>query len=248
MITAIIQARLNSSRLKRKILLKIQDKNLLQHLFSQLSYSRQIDKKIIATTIDKMDNEIEEFAKSENITCFRGNSFDVLDRYYQCAKFFHLETIVRISGDAPLIDPSIVDKTIQLFKKSDFEYVNNFSKNRFPIGTEVEVFSFSTLEKAWLNATKHSEREHVTSYIYNNPENFSIGHLENTTNNSNLPWSVDRIEDLEFVKEIYKNIKKRPILLDDILKLLKKKPFLLDSNKNIDPHEGYKKSLLNDHE
>ena len=85
MITAIIQARLNSSRLKRKILLKIQDKNLLQHLFSQLSYSRQIDKKIIATTIDKMDNEIEEFAKSENITCFRGNSFDVLDRYYQCA-------------------------------------------------------------------------------------------------------------------------------------------------------------------
>ena len=74
-----------------------------------------------------MDNEIEEFAKSENITCFRGNSFDVLDRYYQCAKFFHLETIVRISGDAPLIDPSIVDKTIQLFKKSDFEYVNNFN-------------------------------------------------------------------------------------------------------------------------
>ena len=248
MITAIIQARLNSSRLKRKILLKIQDKNLLQHLFSQLSYSRQIDKKIIATTIDKMDNEIEEFAKSENITCFRGNSFDVLDRYYQCAKFFHLETIVRISGDAPLIDPSIVDKTIQLFKKSDFEYVNNFSKNRFPIGTEVEVFSFSTLEKVWLNATKHSEREHVTSYIYNNPEKFSIGHLENTTNNSNLHWSVDRIEYLEFVKEIYKNIKKRPILLDDILKLLKKKPFLLDSNKNIDPHEGYKKSLLNDHE
>ena len=248
MITAIIQARLNSSRLKRKILLKIQDKNLLQHLFSQLSYSRQIDKKIIATTIDKMDNEIEEFAKSENITCFRGNSFDVLDRYYQCAKFFHLETIVRISGDAPLIDPSIVDKTIQLFKKSDFEYVNNFSKNRFPIGTEVEVFSFSTLEKVWLNATKHSEREHVTSYIYNNPEKFSIGHLENTTNNSNLHWSVDRIEDLEFVKEIYKNIKKRPILLDDILKLLEKKPFLLDSNKNIDPHEGYKKSLLNDHE
>ena len=217
MITAIIQARLNSSRLKGKTLLKIQDKNLLQHLFSQLSYSTQIDRKIIATTIDKMDNEIEEFAKSENITCFRGDSLDVLDRYYQCAKFFNLETIVRISGDAPLIDPSIVDKTIQLFKKSDFEYVNNFNKNRFPVGTEVEVFSFSTLEKVWLNATKHSEREHVTSYIYNNPEKFSIGHLENTINNSNLHWSIDRIEDLEFVRQIFKNIKKRPILLDDIL-------------------------------
>ncbi len=247
MIAAIIQARLNSSRLKGKTLLKIQDKNLLQHLFSQLSYSTQIDRKIIATTIDKMDNEIEEFAKSENITCFRGDSLDVLDRYYQCAKFFNLETIVRISGDAPLIDPSIVDKTIQLFKKSDFEYVNNFNKNRFPVGTEVEVFSFSTLEKVWLNATKHSEREHVTSYIYNNPEKFSIGYLENTTNNSNLHWSVDRIEDLEFVGQIFKNIKKRPILLDDILKLLKEKPFLLDINKNIDPHEGYKKSLLDDH-
>ena len=76
----------------------------------------------------KIDNDIEKFAKFLNIDCFRGNSLDVLDRYYQCAKFFNIETIVRISGDAPIIDPEIVDNTIQYYKKNNFDYVSNFFK------------------------------------------------------------------------------------------------------------------------
>ena len=152
MITAIIQARLSSRRLPNKLLMKIQDMNILEHLFSQLSYSKQIDKKIIATTNEKIDNDIEKFAKFLNIDCFRGNSLDVLDRYYQCAKFFNIETIVRISGDAPIIDPEIVDNTIQYYKKNNFDYVSNFFKRTYPIGTEVEIFSFKTLEKCKKNA------------------------------------------------------------------------------------------------
>ena len=114
MITAIIQIRLNSSRLKRKALLKIQNLTLIEHLFSQLSYSTQIDKKIIATTTESIDNDIKKLANNIGIQCFRGDSLNVLDRYYNCAKSFDIDTIVRISGDAPLIDPIIVDKTIDL--------------------------------------------------------------------------------------------------------------------------------------
>ena len=238
MITAIIQARLNSSRLNKKILLKIENKNLLEHLFSQLSHSKQIDKKIIATTINKIDDEIENFAKLQNITFFRGNPLDVLDRYYRCAKFFNLETIVRISGDAPLIDPSIVDKTIEYYKKNNFDYVSNFFNRSYPIGTEIEIFSFKTLEKCWMNAKKSSEKEHVTPFIYNHPELFKIGHIEYKKNISHLHWTVDQIEDFKFVELIFKKIKKRPILMDDILELLENEPELLEINKNIDPFEG----------
>ena len=243
MITAIIQARLNSSRLNKKILLKIENKNLLEHLFSQLSYSTHIDKKIIATTINKIDDEIENFAKLQNITFFRGNPLDVLDRYYRCAKFFNLETIVRISGDAPLIDPSIVDKTIEYYKKNNFDYVSNFFNRSYPIGTEIEIFSFKTLEKCWMNAKKSSEKEHVTPFIYNNPELFKIGHIEYKKNISYLHWTVDQIEDFKFVELIFKKIKKRPILMDDILELLENEPELLEINKNIDPFEGSRNLL-----
>ena len=243
MITAIIQARLNSSRLNKKILLKIENKNLLEHLFSQLSYSTHIDKKIIATTINKIDDEIENFAKLQNITFFRGNPLDVLDRYYRCAKFFNLETIVRISGDAPLIDPSIVDKTIEYYKKNNFDYVSNFFNRSYPIGTEIEIFSFKTLEKCWMNAKKSSEKEHVTPFIYNHPELFKIGHIEYKKNISHLHWTVDQIEDFKFVELIFKKIKKRPILMDNILELLENEPELLEINKNIDPFEGSRNLL-----
>ena len=243
MITAIIQARLNSSRLNKKILLKIENKNLLEHLFSQLSYSTHIDKKIIATTINKIDDEIENFAKLQNITFFRGNPLNVLDRYYRCAKFFNLETIVRISGDAPLIDPSIVDKTIEYYKKNNFDYVSNFFNRSYPIGTEIEIFSFKTLEKCWMNAKKSSEKEHVTPFIYNHPELFKIGHIEYKKNISYLHWTVDQIEDFKFVELIFKKIKKRPILMDDILELLENEPELLEINKNIDPFEGSRNLL-----
>lgn len=237
---------MGSTRLPGKILMKLNGISLLQSLINQLNYSKMIDYKIIATTNKKEDDIIEEFAKSQEIMIFRGNENDVLDRYYQCARYFSVEHIVRISGDAPLIDPEIVDDVINRYKKSKFDYVNNFYKRSFPVGTEVEVFSFAALEKAWKNARKPSEREHVTPYIYNNQDKFSLDHVEYDANLSHLHYTVDRREDLEFVKTIYKKIQKRPILLRDILTVVKEDPSILEINKNINPAEGYIKSLLDD--
>ena len=245
MITAIIQIRLNSSRLKRKALLKIQNLTLIEHLFSQLSYSTQIDKKIIATTTESIDNDIEKLANNIGIECFRGNSLNVLDRYYNCAKSFDIDTIVRISGDAPLIDPVIVDKTIEYYKKNNFDYVSNFFRRTFPIGTEIEIFSFKTLEKCWKNAQKSYEKEHVTPFIYEHPELFNIGFIEHSENLSNLHWTVDRIEDFNFVEIILQKIKERPVSMNQILNLLKLEPDLLKINGSIDPLESFKKSKMN---
>lgn len=246
MICAIIQARMGSSRLPGKVLMKLNGISVLQCLINQLEFAKLIDEKIIATSINIEDDVIYEFTKSIGIDSFRGSYLDVLDRYYQCAKHFSIQHIVRITADCPLIDPQIIDQTIEFYKKNNFDYVNNFQEKTFPSGTEVEVFSFSTLEKVWKNAKKSSEREHVTSYIYTNPEQFSIGFIKHDEDLSHLHWTVDRTEDLDFVKILYNKISNRPILLVDILKIIKEDPLILEINKNTDPKEGYIKSLQND--
>src|SRR6267143_4650164 len=247
-VEAIIQARMDSTRLPRKIFMQLNGISLLECLFNQLSYSKLLVRKIIATTTNKEDDTIIDFARSNSIDYFRGSSTDVLDRYYQCAKYFSIQHIVRITSDCPLIDPEVIDKVISIYKNENFDYVNNFynTEKAFTSGTDVEIFSFNALEKAWKNATKSSEREHVTPYIYKNPDQFSIGHIEFHDNMQNLHWSVDRLQDLEFVRALYNKIQKKPILVEDILKVIKDNPSILEINKDTNPNEGYLKSLKTD--
>ena len=245
---AIIQARMGSSRLPGKILMKLNGISVLECLINQLKHSKLLNRKIIATSTNNEDNIVFDFAQSNDLDSFRGSELDVLDRYYLCAKHFSLKHIVRITADCPLIDPQIVDRSIDLYLRNNLDYVNNFHKRTFPSGTEVEVFSFSVLEKTWKNAKKPSEREHVTPYIYNNPDKFSIGFIENNKNLSNLHWTIDRIEDLNLVRTIYKRTHNTPILLDDILNIIESDPQILEINKNTSSIEGYLKSLKNDNE
>lgn len=245
-VEAIIQSRVGSTRLPKKVLRKLNGTTLLEFQIEQIHHSKLLDNIILATTEKTEDDIIVDMAQSLGVKSFRGNELDVLDRYYKCAKHFSINHIARINGDAPLIDPQIVDKVINLYKNGTFDYVNNFFKKSFPAGTETEVFSFNTLETTWKNAKKLSEREHVTPYIYNNATMFNIGYLENKENISHLHWTVDRQEDLEFVRQIIHDIKKRPIVISDILNILKEKPLLLEINKNTNSLEGYLKSLEND--
>lgn len=244
MIDCIIQARMDSSRLPNKVLLKIDDADtVLDCVIKQLGYCKQIDKIVVATTTSNNDNKIEEHLRKIGIPCFRGSELYVLDRYYQCAKKFSFSTIVRITSDNPLIDPVIVDKVITKFQSDKFDYVSNTINRTYPYGTEVEAFSFKTLEIIWKNSKKPSEREHVTPYIYNNLEKFQTYNVENPKNLSHFRWTVDRENDLQLVKLIISKITKRPILMNDILELIKKDKKLIEINKNNVSNEGYLKSL-----
>ena len=231
MIGCIVQARMGSSRLPGKTLLKIDDKNtVLEFGINQLTSSNLLDKIIVATTNLKSDDVIENFVKNMNVDVFRGKSNDVLDRYFQCAKHFSIDTIVRITGDNPLVDPTIIDNLIQKFTLNSYDYLSNAHVRTFPYGTEVEIFSFESLEQAWKNAILPSEREHVTPYFYNNSNLFNIHNEKQSNNISNLRWTVDREDDLFLVKSIVSKIIKRPILLDDILNLFSKEPKLFKIN------------------
>ena len=244
MICCIIQARTGSARLPKKVIQKI-DNNLtvLDYVIDQVKYSQKIEKIIVATTDLIEDDLICKYANLQKIECFRGSSEDVLDRFYQCAKKYSAKTIVRITADNPLIDPNIIDKIINEYNKCDF--ITNTLERTFPYGTEVEVFSFVSLKKAWENAKKPSEREHVTPFIRNPKNKFVLKNIKNQKNISNFRYTVDKLEDLQIVKEIIKNISTRPIFLQDIIKLNKDKPEIFEINKNI-KHDGYLSSIEKD--
>ena len=248
MIGCIVQARMGSSRLPGKVMKKIDDKFLLDYVIEQLNSSKKIEKIIVATTTLQIDNLICEHLASKNITYFRGSSDDVLDRFFQCAKNFSIDTIVRITADNPLIDPNIVDMVINKYNNTKCDYGTNCLPRTFPYGTEVEIFSFEKLYQVWRDAKKPSEREHVTPYFYNHPEIFQITNLEHSENLSNLRWTIDRENDLKLIKIIISKINHRPILLKDILLLYSKEPKLFELNKPLIQNEGYLKSLKEDDE
>ena len=244
MIGCIIQARLGSTRLPQKVLLNLDDQNsTLFYVINQLKFCKKIEEIVIATTNLKQDDVIEDFIKSIGMKCFRGNEKDVLDRFYNCAKKYEFDVIVRITADCPLIDPEIVDKIIESFDSED--YISNTLENSFPKGLDVEIFTFSTLQRAWEESKLPSEREHVTQFIRNN-SSFKIKNFENNEDLSKYRWTLDNKEDLKFIREIIKRIQKRPILMKDVMFILKQEPDLLKINLDINPNEGINKSKLED--
>ena len=250
MIGCIIQARIGSTRLPGKAMLSVENnKTILHFVIKQLQNCKLVDKIIIATTTLEDDKQIVNLSKDLGINCFRGSSDNVLDRHYQCAKEYSVSTIVRIPSDKPLIDPEIVDNVINFFRNNSYDYVTNFLSNpTFPSGTEVEVFSINALKEAWKKAKLPSEKEHVTTYFANHEYEFKMTHIENSENLSHLRWAVDRIEDLTLVRKIVLKIKKRPILMKDVVELFAKEPELVEINKNVKGQEGNLKSLKEDQE
>jgi spore coat polysaccharide biosynthesis protein SpsF len=245
----IIQTRMGSKRLPGKVMKKLDEqKTVLDYVIDQTSNSKLIDKIIIATTNESEDDVIVEFAKNRNLDYFRGNTKDVLDRYYQCAKKSNLQTIVRVTSDCPLIDPIIIDNVIKPLISNNFDYATNKLPLDSPScnqGTEVEIFSFTTLEKIWNDSKKPSEREHVTPYIYNNPSQFKISNVPSKGMNS-LRYTIDRENDLELVRKIVSLIKNRPILTGNIETLFKTNPSLFQINSEYERNEGYFKSTQNE--
>lgn len=248
MILAIIQARFNSSRLPGKILKEISGKPLLAHVIERVKLSGQVSKVILATTVHPNDNATCDQAQKCGVDCFRGNEEDVLDRYYSAAKRYNGESILRVTADCPLIDPEITDRIIEKYLEGGLDYVSNTIEPTFPDGLDSEVFSFKALEKAWKEAKKLSEREHVTPYLWNHPQNFRIKNVAYEKNLSGLRWTVDTKEDLEFVKEVYKDLYREGQIfyMRDVLHLMERRPELLKINRHPVRNEGYLHSLSKD--
>jgi len=249
-VLAVLQARVNSTRLPGKVLMPILGQAMLAHQIKRLQEVKQFQKIIIATSKQTSDDAIEELSQHLNVECYRGELDDVLDRYYQASKNAKAQHVVRVTGDCPLIDSKIIEAVVEMHINSQYDYTSNIEPATFPDGLDVEVFKFSTLEKTWHEAKKTSEREHVTLYIRNHPELFSQQNFSYHEDLSHLRWTVDEPEDFDFVTKVYQALYPKKAFFDvnDILQLLKENPYLQTINEKFTRNEGLMKSLAEEKE
>jgi len=248
---AIVQARMNSSRFTGKVLREIEGKSLLEILIDRLHYSRALDKIIVSTTGSSKDDPIAEFCRTRNIAFYRGSEKDLLDRTYRAAQNFKVSTIVRLTSDCPLIDPEVVDNIVDIFKnnRESYDFVANTAPppGTYPEGMDVEVFSFNSLETAWREAKKPSDREHVTFFFWKQPERFRLHRVEAPQDWSNIRLTVDHADDLEIVEQIYCNFKEntKPVGVAELVNYVKQNE-QLGSNRKHAFGEGWNASLEKD--
>ncbi|RUS43050.1 cytidylyltransferase domain-containing protein [Cohnella sp. AR92] len=203
----IIQARMGSTRLPGKVMVKLNGRHVLQHVIERCRRVKLADKVIVATTDNNEDDAIEAFCLTLDVPCYRGSEQDVLGRYYEAAVLHHATVVVRVTSDCPLLDPEICDKVISMLHNSEEAvYCSNDLERTFPRGLDVEVFRMSALQEAYRTAREPYQREHVTPYIYEaNSPDFLLC-LKNEENLSHHRWTLDTEEDMKFMIELFKRM------------------------------------------
>lgn len=249
-IIGITQARYGSSRLPGKVLKQVNGKTLLEYHISRLLKSKSINKLILATTYEEESDAIEAVATKLGITCYKGSTEDVLDRYYQVARMEMPDYIVRITSDCPLIDHSVLDSVVESCVAGDYDYCSNSTEPTFPDGLDVEVFKFSALETAWKNAAKKSEREHVTPFILNHStikgaELFKGLSYKQKQNDSKYRFTVDYDSDYRVIEQLITSVGEYSNW-EDYKAYLDAHPEVTALNNSIKRNEGYIKSVESD--
>jgi len=238
-VLAIIQARYNSTRFPGKVVKKINNKTILEILIRRLTRSKHITKIIVACSNNRNDKAIVTICRKLGVNYFIGSENDVLNRFYNAAKKYRGINIARITADCPLIDPNIVDDVISNFFFKNVDYASNVNPPTFPDGLDVEVFKFSVLKEAYMNAKKSLEREHVTPFIINNKK-FTKFNLKNSIDCSSLRLTLDEKEDFILIAKIVKYFKNNlNFNLKNILDLYKKKNNFFLINSHLVRNEGY---------
>lgn len=226
-----------STRLPGKVMKNLYGKTILTHVIDRVKQSKLIDEIIIATTDHERDNIIVKEVEKNCAKYFRGSEDDVLSRYYYAAKENDGDIIVRITSDCPLIDPFVIDEMLEIFRNNNYDLVTNagtdLSKRTYPRGLDTEIFTFSILEKAYLDAKKKYQREHVTPYIYENINN--IYYYKNNKDYSKYRWTLDTEEDFILIEKIYNYFYKykNNFYLNDIIEYLNRNSNIIRINQHI---------------
>lgn len=245
-VVAVVQARMGSTRLPGKVLADIAGKPMLWYVIERVRRARTVDQVIVATSVAAGDDVLAEFCEKAGVAVFRGSEDDVLDRYYQAARVQGAGTVVRVTADCPFLDPGIIDRVVANYLEGGADYVTNTLERGFPEGVDTEVFSFGALERAWKEARRPSEREHVTPYLRTSGRFAvrSVGCKDGETL-PELRLAVDEPEDLAFARAVYVlTAGTSDVGLSELIKLLDKHPELPRLNRGIIRNEGYYKSLI----
>lgn len=209
----------------------------MQHVYERVLHCQNIDRIVVATTNERKDDCIVELFDGLGVPVFRGSEADPLDRYYKAATHYGASHVVRIMADCPLVDPEVVDEVIEWYFGGGYDFC--YLGGEFPTGLDTTVFSYKALEKCWNEARRQSEREHITSYMTNNPELFSIGVLEKFKGLLHHRWVMDHEADYKLMVKIYEALYEpgKVFVSRDVLKLMEEQPQLFRINAGI-PRNG----------
>tara|TARA_B100000965_G_scaffold363853_2_gene347014 strand:+ start:53231 stop:53938 length:708 start_codon:yes stop_codon:yes gene_type:complete len=228
---------MTSTRLPGKVLRPIVGKASLHHQIARIQRAADLDGVIVATTVNASDDPIVRLADDLGIPCFRGDEHDVLGRFQNAIAATDAKVVVRLTGDCPLTDPSIIDHIIRARSDSNADYASNTLERSYPIGMDVEAFTREALEQADRSAETNDEREHVTPYIYRNPELFTL-HNVVAPDSARLPdlrLTLDTEEDLRLITAVFEALyPENPLFsLGDILAFLVQNPDLRNINRDV---------------
>ncbi len=226
----IVQARMGSTRLPGKILLPLLGEPMLGFLVKRLS-SLHIPL-VVATTVSKSDDVVQELVTTLGVPVFRGSEEDVLDRYVQASRLFPCDAIVRITADCPLLDPLLLKNVVDMFYEYPVDYVSNTAERTFPRGYDVEVVSKKALERAWNEAKLPCEREHVTLYIVEHEKLFSSKQFVDVHNRSSWRLTVDTEEDYTLIVKVAEACQ-NDLSYGNVVQILEKHPQWKTINEHI---------------
>ncbi len=230
-ITAIVQARIGSTRLRGKVLKKIKGKETIILLLDRLSKAKKISDIVVAIPNTKENDNLFKLLNKHKYTVFRGSEKNVLKRYYDCAKKHGIFNILRITGDCPLIDPKLIDKIGEIYNSKKFDYVSNIENRTFPDGMDIEFFSFKTLKKIRENAISSYDKEHVTKYVLRTNIFKKFNYELKNENYSNIRITLDTTNDFSLIKKIFDKFNDNHFTLKDILKYYERNKKIFIENK-----------------
>lgn len=233
-IKALIQARMGSKRLPKKVMLKIGGKTIIQIIFERLKHSKEIDGIILSTSSSKENDVLAKHANKIRLKYHRGSENDLISRHLGALRKANADTFVRITADCPLVEPRIINDMIKIYRRqyNKIDFMTNCLPPTYPDGLDIDIISKSVLEKLDKEITNPLHREYYAVYIMENPDKFKIYNFSNNKNISYLRWTLDYPEDLKFIKKIFYNFRNQKIFFtQDILQFINKNPEILKINK-----------------
>ena len=235
-VLCMIQARMGGQRLPGKVLKKINGVPVISFIIKRVSKAKIISKVIVVTSKNKKDDILAEYLKEQDIEFFRGSENNVLERFYEAAKKYNADYIIRLTGDNPFVDPNIINKIVSEILGKNYEYVSNDLERTYPLGFDVEVFTFSTLEKIIQLSSKPEEQEHVTLFIRNNPKLFLTKNILAPIDLRHPDWrlTVDEAEDLELIQKIMKISSDEFVSFEEIMNILGNNQDLISVNSHVE--------------
>lgn len=203
MTIAILQARMSSRRLPGKVLCEINGKPMIYWQLQRIYRAKNVDKVIVATSTDTTDDPLVDFLISEEVLYIRGSLDNVKERFDNVITQFPSESFIRLTGDCPLVMPSLIDDLVDAFHEANVDYLSNTIKPTFPDGLDIEVVKTEAFRKLDNASLSKAEIEHVTYGLYSRTGQFTTQNFVNSQDLSNLRWTVDYQEDLEFVRKVF---------------------------------------------